>query len=60
MILIIEPIYNDPQEIEDCHEMDENCTHCGSDRKELSHYNSTDGNDYYRCLDCDEIYTLNI
>lgn len=35
------------------------CPECGSEEKEPSHFNMHNGRDYFICLGCDEIYTLN-
>ena len=37
---------------------DENCPYCESNRRRFSHYDTIEKKDFYRCNDCDEIYSL--
>ena len=50
--------YTDPSTAGLYEEENEDCPHCGSDRKVHEHYSTIDGKDYYRCIDCDEFYSL--
>jgi len=53
MILIIEPIYNDPQESEDIiDDIEDFCNKCGGVNFKHEYYNSNDEHDYYRCFNC--------